>query len=256
MNERPLIIAHRGASASAPENTVMAYLLAFMQGADGVEADLRLTLDGHLVAIHDEDTKRVSGVNLKVAKTPLEKLRALDVGRVKWRRGQGQRMPLLGEVLAMMPEEKWLYLDLKAGIEAVRPLTEGLKQAGKLKQRVKIMSPNVETLMAVREALPECGVVLHCERRWTEKGERWMPEAEMIATVAKTVGAEEVAVDARSLAAEQHLVPELARSGMKTHAWTVNRAPNARRLAEMGVAAIKTDYPGHLVAHLDRLNPC
>lgn len=250
MLKRPLIIAHRGASSAASENTLPALLLAFMQGADGVEVDLRMTSDGHLVAIHDEDTKRVSGVTLRVDRTPLEKLRALDVGRVMTRKGQGQRMPVLDEVLGMMPPEKLLYLDLKAGVEAVEPLVAALKKSGDLLERVRVMSAQVETLMAVKETLPGCGLVLHCERRWTSRHNCWVPEVEMVTTVARAVGAGEVAVDSRSLIADETLMPELSQHGLKTHVWTVNRAPSARRLAEMGVAAIKTDYPAHLVGTL------
>jgi glycerophosphoryl diester phosphodiesterase len=247
MLSHPLIIAHRGASAEAPENTVMAFLLAFMQGADAVEADLRMTGDGHLVVVHDENTKRVSGVSLKVSKTSLEKLRGLDVGRVKTRRGQGQRMPLLEEVLAMMPPDKLLYLDLKMGEEGVVPLVRVLKAAGEVMGRVRLMSAQVEMLMAVRQALPECGLVLHCERRWTHKSDSWLPEIDMVATVALAVGAEAVSIDSRSLAAEPRMVEALTSRGLKAHVWTVNRAPSARRFLDMGVSAIKTDYPGHLV---------
>jgi glycerophosphoryl diester phosphodiesterase len=255
MSNRPLIIAHRGASAVASENTLPALLLAFMQGADGVEVNLRMTSDGHLVAIHDEDTKRVSGVSMKVAKSSLEKLRALDVGRVMTRRGQGQRMPMLEEVIAMMPAEKLLYLDLQAGVECLAPLVNLLKKAGELQKRVRVKSASVETLSALRAMLPDCRLVLHCDRRWTEKHDRWVPETAMVTAVAKAVGAEEVSVDARSLVAERGMIDELTQNGLQTQVWTVNRAPSARRLAEMGVASISTDYPGHLVSSFHKLNP-
>lgn len=247
MSKSPLIIAHRGASAEAPENTLMAFLLAFMQGADAVEADVRMTGDGHLVVVHDEDTKRVSGVSLKVSKTSLEKLRALDVGRVKTRRGQGQRMPRLEEVLGMMPEEKLLLLHLKIGPDGLVRLIELLKAAGELINRVRLMSAEVEVLMAVKQAIPECGLILHCERRWTQKSDLWLPEIDMMMTVALALGAEAVAVDSRSLAAEPEMVEMMKLRGVKTHVWTVNRAPSARRFSDLGVSGIKTDYPGHLV---------
>jgi glycerophosphoryl diester phosphodiesterase len=250
MSKSPLIIAHRGASAEAPENTLMAFLLAFMQGADAVEADVRMTGDGHLVVVHDEDTKRVSGVSLKVSKTSLEKLRALDVGRVKTRRGQGQRMPRLEEVLGMMPEEKLLLLHLKIGPDGLVRLIELLKAAGELINRVRLMSAEVEVLMAVKQALPECGLILHCERRWAQKSDQWFPEVDMVMTVALAVGAEVVAIDSRSLAAEPEMVDVMMERGVKTHVWTVNRAPSARRFSDLGVSGIKTDYPGHLVSSL------
>jgi glycerophosphoryl diester phosphodiesterase len=248
MPERPLIIAHRGASAEAPENTLMAFLLAFMQGADAVEADVRMTGDGHLVVVHDEDTKRVSGVSLKVSKTSLEKLRALDVGRVKTRRGQGQRMPRLEEVLSMMPDEKLLHLHLKVGPDGLTRLIELLNAAGELVKRVRLMSGEVEVLMMLKEALPDCGLILYCERRWTQKSDIWLPEVDMVMTVALAVGVEAVAIDSRSLAAEPEVVGAMMKRGVKTHVWTVNRAPSARRFSDLGVSGIKTDYPGHLVS--------
>lgn len=215
MSKRPLIIAHRGASAEAPENTLVAFLLAFMQGADAVEADVRMTSDGHLVVVHDEDTKRVSGVSLKVSKTSLEKL---------------------------------LLLHLKIGPDGLVRLIELLKAAGELINRVRLMSAEVEVLMAMKQALPECGLILLCERRWTQKSDVWLPEIEVMMTVALAVGAEVVAIDSRSLAAEPEMVNVMMERGVKTHVWTVNRAPSARRFSDLGVSGIKTDYPGHLVS--------
>jgi glycerophosphoryl diester phosphodiesterase len=82
-----------------------------------------------------------------------------------------------------------------------------------------------------------------------------VPETEVVAAVANAVGAEEVAVDARSLVAEKGMIDELTENGLQTQVWTVNRAPSAHRLAEMGVSAISTDYPGHLVSSFHKLNP-
>jgi glycerophosphoryl diester phosphodiesterase len=252
MSDRPFIIAHRGASAAAPENTVMAFLLAYMQGADGVLADVRMSGDGHLVVMGDEDTKRVSGVTMKVSKTSLEKLRSLDVGRVKTRRGQGQRMPLLEEVLGMIPEEKTIYLNLMMGTEGVDPLVKTLKAFGEVCRRVRVVSADVEMLTAVKAALPNCHTVLQCERRWTQKSESWAPEIDMVVKVAAAVGVEAVSMDVRSLAAEPEVIGILATHGIEAHVWTVNRAPGARRFAKLGVGAIISEYPGHLVASFEK----
>ena len=75
---KPLIIAHRGASGEAPENTMVAFKLAWELGADGIEGDFHLTRDGHIVAIHDKDTNKVTkGKNkLIVKKTSLKELQA------------------------------------------------------------------------------------------------------------------------------------------------------------------------------------
>ncbi len=77
------IIAHRGASHDAPENTVASFKAAWAQNADGAELDLYLTSDGKIVACHDKDMKRTAGSEMLVAKSTFEQLRALDVGEVE-----------------------------------------------------------------------------------------------------------------------------------------------------------------------------
>ncbi|MDA1056051.1 MAG: glycerophosphodiester phosphodiesterase family protein, partial [Planctomycetota bacterium] len=78
-----LIIAHRGGSHDAPENTLAAFRLAFEQGADGIEGDFYLTRDNRIVCIHDADTKRVADKTLVVAESSLAELKRLDVGSWK-----------------------------------------------------------------------------------------------------------------------------------------------------------------------------
>jgi glycerophosphoryl diester phosphodiesterase len=79
----PKLIAHRGASQAAPENTLAAFRLAWKEGADGIEGDFRLSKDGKIVCIHDADTKRANGAKFVVADTDSHVLRKLDVG--KWK---------------------------------------------------------------------------------------------------------------------------------------------------------------------------
>ena len=90
------IVAHRGASADAPENTVPAFQLAWERGADRIEGDFFLTSDGVIVCFHDKTTKRLGGGNLKVSSTPYQQLRALDVGAWKDPKWKGTRIPTLG----------------------------------------------------------------------------------------------------------------------------------------------------------------
>ena len=75
-----MIVAHRGASRDAPENTIPAFKLAWEQGADAIEGDFHLTKDGNIVCIHDGNTENVSNTNLVVRESTLAELRKLDVG--------------------------------------------------------------------------------------------------------------------------------------------------------------------------------
>src|SRR3954447_3954908 len=119
-----LIIGHRGASHDAPENTIASYKLAIEQGADGFEGDYWLGAGGHILDLHDKDTKRVAGRKLVVTTAPLKQLRALDIGSWKDPKWHAERMPTLEEVLAIVPAGKKVFLELKSGPEVVAPMAK------------------------------------------------------------------------------------------------------------------------------------
>ena len=98
------IIAHRGASYDAPENTLVSVNLGWAQGADAVEVDVYLSKDGHIVVHHDSDTKKPAGVDRKVEDQTLAELRQLDVGAWKGAKWKGVSMPELKCVLESIQE--------------------------------------------------------------------------------------------------------------------------------------------------------
>ncbi|MEJ2748304.1 MAG: glycerophosphodiester phosphodiesterase family protein, partial [Anaerolineae bacterium] len=91
VSNRPLIVAHRGASAYAPENTLAAFERAAELGADGIELDVQLSKDGRLVIIHDFDTARTTNGQGKVSDLTLAELQSFDAG-------EGQKIPTLDEL--------------------------------------------------------------------------------------------------------------------------------------------------------------
>ncbi|MEW5830888.1 MAG: glycerophosphodiester phosphodiesterase family protein [Chloroflexota bacterium] len=95
---RPIIFAHRGASAHAPENTLAAFELAVQHRADAIELDVKLSADGVPVVIHDPTTDRTTGAPGRVADLPLAALRGLDAGRSFGEKFSGERIPTLDEV--------------------------------------------------------------------------------------------------------------------------------------------------------------
>ena len=125
----PLIIAHRGASAVAPENTLAAVRTAWEMDADAVEVDVHRTADGRAVVIHDARTRRTTGVDLRVAASTLAQLQALDAGSFKDAHWERERIPALREVLAAVPPGRRIVLELKAGPALLTPLAEDLAAA-------------------------------------------------------------------------------------------------------------------------------
>jgi len=125
------IIAHRGASHDAPENTLAAVRLAWQQEADAVEVDVQLSKDGKLVVIHDDNTKRSGGFARKVGAQTLDELRRLDVGRWKGKMWSGEKIPTLAAVLATVPDCKRLFVEFKCGDEGIPEFSRAAKDMGK-----------------------------------------------------------------------------------------------------------------------------
>ncbi len=110
---RPLVMAHRGNSAFAPENTLVAFEQALALGADGCECDVRGTADGEIVVIHDATVDRTTDATGAIGEMTLEQVRALDAGSWKGAEFAGQRVPLLAEVLETHVGRGMLYVEIK-----------------------------------------------------------------------------------------------------------------------------------------------
>ena len=125
---KPLVVAHRGASYDAPENTLPAFKLAWDQGADAIEGDFLLTKDGHIVCIHDRTTKRFCDQDLVVSKSTLKQLKVLDVGSWKNEKYAETRIPTISEVFSTVPDGKKIFVEVKCGIEIIEPLAKEIKK--------------------------------------------------------------------------------------------------------------------------------
>src|SRR5262245_6414264 len=136
------IIAHRGASHDAPENTVAAIKLAWEQNADGSEFDVYLSKGGRVVVIHDKDTQRTAGVKKLVADCTLAELRALDVGKWKDPKYAGEKIPTLEEMLATVPAGKKVFVEVKCGPEIVPGMIRVLKASRLKPEQTPVISFN------------------------------------------------------------------------------------------------------------------
>ena len=127
-----LVVAHRGAAAAAPENTIEAFRLAVEMGADAVELDVHLTADGKLAVIHDESVDRTTDLNGAVASMTMKQIRAADAG-YRFQapdgsfpfRGRGLTVPTLAEVLKWLPDGIGLVVEVKAR-QAIAPTVKAL----------------------------------------------------------------------------------------------------------------------------------
>lgn len=110
---RPAVIAHRGASQDAPENTLAAFRLAEKQGADGFELDVTTCGSGELVVIHDADVDRTTSGSGRVQDLPLQEIKTFDAGSWFSAEFSGETVPTLDEVLETASRETWINIELK-----------------------------------------------------------------------------------------------------------------------------------------------
>lgn len=245
----PLIIGHRGASREAPENTLESFRLAWEQGADGIEADFRLTADEQIVCMHDETSWRTTGVDLRVADTPLKELRRLDAGLWKGADWSGAMIPTLDEVLAAIPSGSWFYIEIKSGPEIVAPLERVLTASKLTPERIRLLSFSAPLISELKQQLPDWRACWLCDYRHSLMHNVWHPSREYVLDTIRRSGADGLASAHRAIL-DRGLVDRLKELGKETHVWTVDRLPAAQRLRELGVDSIMTNRPGWLRCRL------
>lgn len=241
------IVAHRGASHDAPENTVAVFKLAWQQKADAAELDIHLTKDGKIVVIHDATTKRTTGVDWKVAERTLAELRTLDAGMWKDAKFAGEKLPTLDEMLATVPDGKKVYVEVKCGPEVAPELVRTLEASGLKPDRTPVISFNANVIAAVKKAKPALPAywLVSLKNRKDEK----RTAEELIAK------AREIRADGLDLSASDAIDAEFAEkirtAKLRLDVWTVDDPATARRLAPL-VAGITTNRPAWLREQLKK----
>ena len=241
----PLIIGHRGASRDAPENTLESFRLAWDQGADGIEADFRLTADGRIVCMHDETATRTTGVALKIADTTCAELRHLDAGFWKAPKWSGAIIPTLDEVLAALPGGSWFFIEIKSGAEIIAPLEKVLRDSGVSPERIRILGFSADLITEIKQRLPDWRACWLCDYRHTAADDLWRPSREQVLETLRRSGADGLASD-DSPFLDPDLAEALQKRGSELHVWTVDRPTAARRLSALGADSIMTNRPGWL----------
>ena len=221
------IIAHRGARASEPENTVRAMNKAFECGADAVEVDLRFTCDHKLVVIHDDTLERTTNGTGKVSDMTIEQLRALDAGK-------GERIPELSEALSVAKRySRPLVIELKEeGMEW--QVLEEVTEAG-LGDKVTISSFIHTSLRNLKEKAPEIktGVIIASVPM---NPVRLVQDAKADVIFAKYSRITREFIDAC-----------VGYEGIEVYLWTVNTIDDLNNAISYGVDGVVTDNPCELI---------
>jgi len=243
------IIAHRGASYLAPENTMASVNLAWQLGADAVEIDVYLSADKRIMVIHDKTAKRTAagGVDLAIATTPSDRLRALDVGRFKGPQYAGEKIPFVEEVLASVPRGKRLYIEVKCGPEILPYLMTAIDRSGKRKQ-VVLISFNFDVVKASKQQMPDVPAYWLAGTRKDKATKKPLPHDPAWIAKVKEGGVNGLDVHYAGVTAE--FAKAVRAAGLGLYVWTVDDPAEARRLIGLGVQGITTNRPRWLKKQL------
>ncbi len=236
-----LILAHRGASADFPENTIEAFEGAVAQGADGVELDVMRCGSGEMVVCHDEQLERLAHRPWWVHATPWWKLKRADVGSALG--FSPARIPRLEEVFEVLPAELLVNVELKCETVDDLGLTEAVGQyveEQRLHERVLVSSFNPLCLMRLAARFPAIrrGQLIDPDKSWLMQ-QLWAPFTARDAT------------HPHFSQVNDERVRGWHGRGQKVAVWTVDDDVEARRLRDLGVDMVITNRPAELRNALD-----
>ena len=238
---RPLVIAHRGASADAPENTIAAFELGLEQDANGLELDVHLSADGHPVVIHDFTLERTTDGTGPVSGLRVRELKRLDAGGWRARRFRGQRIQTLQEVLERFRDRTRFWIELKAGSRVYPGIEErvvSMLEIYEVVDRTLVQSFDHDAIALTRSLNREVRVGALVE-------EAPVGDGLLAAGVANAI------CPGAGLVTET-LLTKIREAGLECYVWTVNEPALMDRLVSWQVDGIITDRPGVLSARLGR----
>lgn len=247
------IVAHRGASHDAPENTLAAFRLAWEQNADAIEGDFYVTKDRQIVCIHDNTTKRIAPgqKELTIADATLEELQRLDVGSWKSPRFRNERIPTLKDVLAEVPRGKRIFVEIKCGSEILPLLKPQLERSDLSPDQIVIICFNERVIKAARELMPQYKANWLTGYKQDEATQKWSPNsADVLATLRRT-HATGLGTQGNIQTANAALARSVLEDGLEFHVWTINDPADALHFSALGTHSITTDKPAAIRAALE-----
>ena len=233
---KPLIWAHRGASAYAPENTLSAFEKAISLGADGIELDIQMTRDNELVVLHDELLDRTTGRKGWLKDHTLAQLRLFDFSyRKKFPTFGIERIPRMAEVFDLIkPTDLTINIELKTGVVFYAGIEEMILRMTAdfgMRERVIYSSFNHYTIRKIHAMDPASKVGLLYSDGYID-----MP------AYGQSLGVNALHPALYNLQYPDFL-EECARRGLEINTWTINKEEHLRMCLQMGVHSVITNYP-------------
>ena len=237
---RPRIVAHRGASHDAPENTLAAFRRAWALGVEAVELDVHVTSDGQVVVVHDPSTKRITGVDLVIAEHTLAEVQALDVGAWKGPQFAGERMPTLHDVLATIPPRRSLFVEIKSGITTVPVVAAAIRDGAPTSATILLQGFDPDVLAALAAAVPNAAAYWTLDPPLDDRGQV-LPYPRTVIAAATRRGFVGLALLLESV--DEGFLAAAQQASIEVDVWTANDAKLLAGWSKRDVRWIETDRP-------------
>lgn len=233
------LLAHRGESYIAPENTLAAINMAWQKGATAVEIDIYLTRDRKIILSHDKTTGRCAGTDLVIADTDADELRKLDVGTPKGKEYAGEKLPFFSDVLASIPDGGKILVEVKCGPDILPLMSEEMDASGKRSQ-IAVISFNLEVVSESKKIMPNVPAYWLQMTRKAPATNEWLPydEDHLIKTALEN---KLDGLDLHYARVTKEFVDATKSAGLAMWTWTVNDPAEAKKQAEIGVDGMATD---------------
>jgi glycerophosphoryl diester phosphodiesterase len=240
-----MVIAHRGFSGEAPENTLASFRKAIQVGSDMIELDVHFSKDGQVVVIHDDHLERTTNGRGKVADHTLQELKKLDAGSWFGARFSGEQIPTLIEVLELALEKILVNIEIKNGYLgpytisdlAARTLQEA--QRKRMVKRVIFSSFNPSPLERLQEGNPHARVALLYHNSWKTPREITGDKPFSLLNLRRSF-------------LNKDKIAKVHREGLKLNTYTVNSAKEMEQFVRWGIDGIITDHPDRLIRILQK----
>ncbi len=240
-----LIVAHRGASHDAPENTLAAFRLAWKQNADAIEADFHLTADNQIVCIHDKTTERTSPgtTNLNIADSNLAELKKLDVGRWMSKKFARETMPTLTEVMSTVPEGKMIFVEIKCGIEIVPHLSKAMANSKLKAEQIVLICFQQNVVRALRAEMPQYKCNWLTGYKNDNDEQKWQPSSLRVMEILKELKPTGLGSNFKREVVDQSFVDSVKAAGLEFHVWTVDDPKEIATAIKLNVDSVTTNRP-------------
>jgi glycerophosphoryl diester phosphodiesterase len=241
MTAAVMVIAHRGASSYAPENTLAAFDLALEMRVRHIELDVALTSDSHIVVIHDDKLDRTTDACGLVTSHTLAALREVDAGSWFAAQFQGERIPTFDEVLGRYNGRVHIHTEIKGKSPSLSQRTADLIRKHGMERQVTVTSFQSVRLEEMRAYAPEL------PRGWLVREINDFTIAQ-----AHTIGVTQLCPRADTVTPE--LVHRLHAEGFVARAWGVSTEALMQQSVEAGVDGMTVNFPDKLIAYLEAHN--